>query len=128
MTYPEVGVTEPHHSVSHHNNDPEKLAAMAAIGGYYSQLVARFVGRLQQMPEADGTVLDSAMICYGSGLSNSNIHSHVDLPLVVLGGQFAGNRHVRFEPQPLANFWLDVAGKAGAPLSAFGNSTGPLNL
>jgi len=128
MTYPEVGVTEPHHSVSHHNNDPEKLASMAAIGGYYSQLVAEFVGKLQGMQEADGTVLDSSMICYGSGMSNSNVHSHVDLPLIVLGKQFAGNRHVRFDGQPLANFWVTLANKAGAPIASFGNSTGALNL
>jgi hypothetical protein len=128
MTYPEAGVTEPHHSISHHNSDPEKLAALAAIGAYYSQHVARFVGKLQAMPEADGTVLDSSMICYGSGLSNSNIHSHVDLPLIVLGGQFAGNRHVRFEGLPLANFWVTLANTTGASVERFGNSTGPLAL
>jgi hypothetical protein len=125
MTYPEAGVTEPHHSISHHNSDPEKLAALAAIGAYYSQHVARFVGKLQAMPEADGTVLDSSMICYGSGLSNSNIHSHVDLPLIVLGGQFAGNRHLRFEGLPLANFWVTLANTTGASIERFGNSTGP---
>jgi hypothetical protein len=80
------------------------------------------------MQVPDGTVLDSSMICYGSGLSNSNIHSHVDLPLIVLGGQFAGNRHVRFEALPLANFWVTLANTTGASIERFGNSTGPLAL
>src|SRR5439155_7080479 len=123
---PEVGVTDPHHPVSHHNNGPVKLASMMLIGRYYAQHVARFAKKLQEMPDADGSVLDNSMIVFGSGLSNSNIHSHVDLPMVVLGGQFKGNRHVRFEGQPLANFWLNVADKAGAHVESFGISTGPL--
>ncbi len=79
FTYPEVGVTEPHHSVSHHDNDPVKMAAMALIGKYYSQQVARFLAKLQAMPDGDGSVLDHSVVCYGSGLSNSNYHTHVDL-------------------------------------------------
>jgi hypothetical protein len=128
MTYPEVGVTEPHHSVSHHNNDPAKLAAMMVIGRYYSTHVARFVGKLQAMKEGEGTVLDSSIVCYGSGLSNSNVHSHVDLPLIVLGGQFKGDRHMRFAGLPLANFWMTVAQKFDAQLTSFGISTGPLEV
>jgi hypothetical protein len=128
MTYPEVGVTEPHHSVSHHNNDPIKLAKMALIGKYYAQHVARFVKQLQAMPEGDGTVLDHSMICFGNGLSNSNIHSHLDLPMIVLGGQFKGNRHVKFAGAPMANLWLTVAHKAGANIENFGISTGPLDI
>jgi hypothetical protein len=128
MTYPEVGVTEPHHSISHHNNDPAKLAKMALIGKYYAQHVARFVKQLQAMPEGDGTVLDHSMICFGNGLSNSNIHSHLDLPMIVLGGQFKGNRHVKFPGAPMANLWLTVAHKAGANIENFGISTGPLDI
>ncbi len=128
MTYPTAGVTEPHHSVSHHSNDPEKLQAMMLIGRHYSQHVARFAQKLQSMPEAGGTVFDDSMICYGSGMSNSNVHSHVDLPLVVLGGHFKGNRHLRFEGQPLANVWLTLADKAGVRIDTIGNSTTPVTL
>jgi predicted component of type VI protein secretion system len=128
MTYPTAGVTEPHHSVSHHTNDPEKLRSMMLIGRHYAQHVSRFVDKLKAMPEATGSVLDDSMICFGSGMSNSNIHSHIDLPLVVLGGHFKGNRHVRFEGQPLSNFWLTLADKAGARIESFGNGTTPVSL
>jgi hypothetical protein len=128
MTYPEVGVMEPHHTISHHDNDPVKLAKMALIGKYYSQQVARFVKKLQAMPDGDGTVLDHSMICFGNGMSNSNVHSHLDLPMIVLGGQFKGNRHVQFEGDPMANLWLKVADKAGAKIEKFGNATGSLDI
>ncbi len=128
MTYPEVGVREPHHAISHHNNDPVRLAKMAMIGKYYSQHVARFVKKLQAMPDGDGSVLDHSMICFGNGISDSNLHSHVNLPMIVLGGQFKGNRHVKFDGYPMANLWLSVANKAGARIESFGNSTGPLDI
>ena len=128
LTYPEVGVTEPHHSVSHHNNNPSKLAAMALVGFYYAQHTARLVEKLAAMPDGDGSVLDHSMLFFGNGMSNSDIHSHVNLPLVVLGGQFQGNRHVSFDGLPLANLWMTAAEKCGAHLERFGNSTGLLEI
>ncbi len=128
MTYPEVGVTEPHHSISHHNNDPAKLAKMALIGKYYAQHVARFVKKLQAVPDGDGSLLDHSMICFGNGMSNSNVHSHLNLPMIVLGGQFKGNRHVKFDGRPMADLWLSVADKAGARIEKFGNSEGLLDI
>ncbi len=128
LTYPEAGVTEPHHSVSHHNNNPSKLAAMALIGKYYTQHLARLADKLRAMPEGDGTVLDASMIAFGNGMSNSDVHSHVNLPLVVLGGAFEGNRHLAYDGLPLANLWMEMAHQFDAPLTSFGNATGPLAI
>ena len=128
LTYPEAGITEPHHSISHHNNAPEKLAALASIGAYYAAAVGRFVDRLQQMRDADGTLLDSTMVFFGNGMSQSDQHSHLDLPLIAIGGGLGGNRHVRQEGVPLANLWMRVAHEFDVPLDRFGNATGALSL
>lgn len=128
LTYPEVGVTEPHHSVSHHNSAPDKLAALAAIGGYYSTHVARFADKLQAIREPDGTLLESSMVFFGNGMSESDQHSHLDLPLIALGGAFKGNRHERREGLPLANLWMRAAHEFDVPLDSFGNATGPLDI
>jgi hypothetical protein len=128
LTYPQAGVNEPHHSVSHHGNNPERMAMMALIGVYYSQLMARFIEKLQAMPEGDGTVLDHSMIFFGNGMSNSDIHVHLDLPMTVFGGRFQGNRHMRFEGLPMANLWMTAAAAMDVPLEKFGNSTGRLDL
>ena len=128
LTYPEVGVTEPHHSMSHHNNNPAKLAGMALISKYYAAHTAKFIGKLRNMPEGDGSVLDHSMIFLGNGMSNSDVHSHVNLPLIVLGGQFAGGRHLTYDALPLANLWMTIADKFNAPLERFGNSTGRLEI
>lgn len=128
LTYPEAGVTEPHHSISHHNNNPDKLAQLAAIGTYYAAAVARFVDRLQAVQEPDGTLLDTTAVFFGNGMSESDQHSHLDLPLIAIGGAFEGGRHVRHEGLPLANLWMRVAHEFDAPLERFGNATGPLDI
>ena len=128
LTYPEVGVTEPHHSISHHNDDPAKLAAMALVGVYYSQHVARFVEKLKAMPEGDGTVLDNSMVFFGNGMSNSDMHIHLNLPMIVLGGQFEGDRHVVHQDKPMANLWMTAASKFGIEMDSFGNGTEPLEI
>ncbi|MEQ1759893.1 MAG: DUF1552 domain-containing protein [Vicinamibacterales bacterium] len=128
LTYPEAGVTEPHHSISHHNNNPEKLAQLASIGTYYSAAVARFLDRLQAVKEPDGTLLDQSMVFFGNGMSDSDQHSHLDLPLIAMGGVFTGNRHLRHEGLPLANLWMRAAHEFDAPLEQFGNATGPLDI
>ena len=128
LTYPEAGVTEPHHSISHHNDNPEKLAGLTAIGAYYAMHVARFAGRLQAVEEPDGTLLDTSMVFFGNGMSQSDQHSHLDLPMILLGGGFAGDRHVRHEGLPLANLWMRAAHEFDVPLDSFGNATGPLDI
>ncbi len=128
LTYPQVGVNEPHHSVSHHAGDPARMEMMALIGKYYVQQMARFVDQLRAMPEADGTVLDHSMLFFGNGMSNSDQHVHLDLPMLVIGGQVKGDRHVRSEGTPMANLWMTAAERFGAPLDHFGNSTGRLDV
>ncbi len=128
MTYPQVGVNEPHHVASHHANGAERMGMMVRVGVYYSQMMARFLGKLAAMPEGDGTVLDHSMVFYGNGLSNSDQHVHLDLPMAVFGGQFQGDRHIAHDHVPMANLWMTAAERFGAPLERFGNSTGRLAI
>jgi hypothetical protein len=128
VTYPQVGVAEPHHVASHHGNSPDRVGMMVRVGTYYAQVMAEFLGKLDAMEEEDGTVLDRSAIYYGNGMSNSDEHVHLDLPMAVFGGQYAGNRHVRSEGLPMANLWLTAASKFGVELDAFGDSTGRLEV
>jgi hypothetical protein len=91
-------------------------------------LMARFLDKLAAMPEGDGSVLDHAMIFYGNGLSNSDQHVHLDLPMAVFGGQFKGDRHLAFGSVPMSNLWLTAAARFDAPLEKFGDSTGRLEI
>lgn len=128
ITYPQVDVHEPHHVASHHANGPERMAMMVRVGVYYSQLMSRFLEKLASMPDGDGSVLDHSMIFYGNGLSNSDQHVHLDLPMAVFGGQFKGDRHLAFGSVPMANLWMTAAAKFDVPLENFGNSTGRLEI
>jgi Protein of unknown function (DUF1552) len=127
-TYPEIGVSEPHHPLSHHGDDPEKIALMARINAFHVSLFAEFVGKLAATPEGEGTLLDSALLLYGSGMGNPNVHDHVNLPILVAGGAAAGmkgGRHIRYEkPVPLANLHLTLLDKAGVRIDSFGDSKG----
>lgn len=126
--YPEIGVDDPHHPLSHHGNDPAKIERMAKINQFHLSLWADFIDRLQQTPEGNGTLLDSSVLMYGSGMGNPNLHDHTDLPVVVAGGGqlgMKGNRHIRYrKPEPLANLHLTLMDKAGVQLDSFGDSTG----
>jgi uncharacterized protein DUF1552 len=123
-TYPQIGVAEPHHPISHHANDPEKLAKLAKINAYHVSLFAYFLGKLKAAPDGDGTLLDHATYIIGSGLGNPNVHNHTNLPLVVAGGH-KGGRHIHYaEPTPLANVHLTLLEKAGVHEDSFGDSTG----
>ncbi len=130
--YPFLGVPEAHHSISHHQNDPVKLAKGAKINTYHVELLARFAGRLRETADGDGTLLDHSMILQGSGLSNSDQHSHIDLPLVVVGGgavQLKGGRHLRFpKDTPMNNLHLALLDKVGVNVETFGDSTGTLQI
>jgi len=130
--YPFIGVPEAHHSISHHQNDPVKLAKAAKINAYHISLLARFAGRLRDIEDGDGTLLDHSMILQGGGLSNSDQHSHIDLPLVLVGGgagQLKGGRHLRFpKDTPMNNLHMSLLEKAGVPLEKFGDSTGSMDL
>jgi hypothetical protein len=127
-TYPQIGVPEPHHPVSHHTNDPEKLAKLARINAYHVSLFASFVEKLQATPDGDGSLLDHSMYLLGSGMGNPDIHNHTNLPIVLAGGRTSkkkGARHIRYEqPTPLANLHLTLLEKVGVRLDTFADSSG----
>lgn len=131
-TYPDIGVNEPHHPLSHHQDNPEKLAKQAKLNVYHLKLFAYFLEKLAAMPDGDGSVLDHSMILYGSGMSNSNLHLPKNLPLVVIGngtGQIRSGRHIRAAAgTPVTNLQLTLIEKMGVRLDRFGDSTGTLNL
>jgi len=130
--YPWLGVPEAHHAVSHHQNDPVRLAKAAKINTYHIDLLARFADRLKSIPDGDGNLLDHSLLLQGSGLSNSDQHSHIDLPLVLLGGgagTVKGGRHLRFpKDTPMNNLHMSMLDKVGVPVEKFGDATGRLTL
>jgi hypothetical protein len=129
-TYPQVGVPEQHHQVSHHGNDPEKIAKVAVINKYYAQLLARFLEKLRSTPDGDGSLLDHSLLFYGGGMANPNQHAAGPLPLLAIGGGVGrGDRHLQNAPgTPVGNLWLRVAHKYGNPMESFGVSTGEADL
>ncbi len=129
-TYPEIGVPDPHHPLSHHGNDPDKIARMAKINQFHVSLFSEYVQKLKATPDGDGSLLDSTLLLYGSGIGNPNIHDHTNLPTLVAGGAatgMRGNRHVRYDqPTPLANLHLSLLDRVGVRLDAFADSDGKL--
>ena len=130
-TYPEVGVPDPHHPLSHHGNDPAKVARIAKINQFHVSLFAEYLGKLQATREGTGTLLDHSLILYGSGMGNPNVHDHVNLPILVAGGAaggMKGGRHIRFHrPTPLANLHLTLLDKVGVRLDKFADSNGQVD-
>ena len=130
-TYPEIGVSDPHHPLSHHGNDPEKIARMAKINQFHVSLFAEFLARLRATKEGNGTLLDHSLLLFGSGIGNPNVHDHTNLPILVAGGAaggMKGGRHLRLgKPAPLANLHLALLDKVGVKLDRFGDSTGRLD-
>lgn len=130
-TYPEIGVPDPHHPLSHHGNDPEKIARMAKINAFHVSLFAYYLERLKATPEGSGTLLDHSLILYGSGIGNPNVHDHTNLPILVAGGAASGmkgNRHLSYkEPVPLANLHLTLLDKVGVKIDSFADSSGKIN-
>jgi hypothetical protein len=129
-TYPQLGVNEQHHTVSHHGNDPGNIAQVAKINTYHSTLFARFLEKLRSTPDGDGSLLDHALIFYGGGMGNPNQHASDPLPMVAVGGGVgAGGRHIRLAPRtPVGNLWVTVAQKYGSPTERMGESTGTIEL
>jgi hypothetical protein len=127
-SYPQIGVSEPHHPVSHHADDPEKLAKLAKINAHHVSLFAYLVERLQATPDGDGSLLDHSMYLLGSGMGNPNVHDHSNLPIVLAGGgagKLKGGRHIKYAEQtPLANLHLTLLEKVGIHLENFVDSTG----
>jgi hypothetical protein len=131
-TYPEIGITEGHHGLSHHQDNPNQLAKYAKLNTYQTELFAWFLDKLATTPEGDGTLLDHSMLLYGASLSNPNLHAHYDLPLTVLGGgagALRGGEHLVFrEETPMTNLLLSLLDKVGVHPETLGDSTGRVRI
>ena len=130
-TYPEIGVPDPHHPLTHHGNDPDKIAKVAKINQFHVSLFADFLKKMKSTPEGDGSLLDHSLYLYGSGMGNPNVHDHTNLPILVAGGaagRMKGGRHIRFEKAtPLANLHLTLLDKVGVQLDSFADSQGKVD-
>jgi hypothetical protein len=126
--YPQIGVPEPHHPVTHHQNDPKKMAKCAAIQQYHLKLFADYLEKLRKTPDGDGSLLDHMIILYGAAISNSDRHTHGPLPTLLVGGgagTLKGGRHVVYpEHTPLTNLQLTILNLLGVPTETLGDSTG----
>lgn len=129
--YRTVGVTEGHHTISHHMNRPDNLDKLKLINTYLVSQLAYLTGKLKAVKEGDGTLLDHCMIAFGSAIADPNRHAHEDLPLLLVGrggGTIKTGRHVRYKRDtPLNNLWLAMLGRAGAKADTLGDSTGVLD-
>ncbi len=130
-SYRAIGVSDGHHSVTHHQNDPEKIGKTEKIDEFHVKNFAYLIDRLDKTPDGDGSLLDHSMILYGSSISDGNAHTHHDLPLVLVGGaagQVKGGRHIRYAPEtPMNNLLLTMLDKAGVPAEKLGDSTGKID-
>jgi hypothetical protein len=128
-TYAEIGVSDAHHPISHHQRDPVKLEKLRKINRYHAELFSEFLAKLSSTPDGDGTLLDSSMIIYGAGMGDSNAHYSGDIPILLAGGGAGtGGRHVQFDNTPLANLHMSLLDKMGVPIESLGHATGRLPL
>ena len=127
-TYPQLGISDPHHQLTHHQNHPEKLEKCTKIQTHHVALFASYLEKLKSIQDGDGSLLDHMVILFGSGLSNSDRHTHGPLPTVVVGGAttgIKGGRHVVYkEGTPLANLHVTLLDRVGVPVDKLGDSTG----
>ena len=130
--YPETGVPDSHHPLSHHQGDPDKIERLAVINRFHVEQFAYFCDRLSTLTDANGPLLDSTIALYGAGISDSDRHLHTDLPVLLVGGAAMGvkaGRHIRVAPKtPVANLHLSVLDRLGIPVDHFGDSSGSLDL
>ncbi|HMF94930.1 MAG TPA: DUF1552 domain-containing protein, partial [Vicinamibacterales bacterium] len=130
MTYPQIGVPDAHHPISHHQQEPEKVAKVARINAYHVKMFARLLEKLQATPDGDGTLLDHVTMIYGAGIADSNSHSPIDIPLMLAGGgcgALKGGRHLRLKNTPLANLHLTLLDQFGVHRDRIGDSTGRID-
>jgi hypothetical protein len=130
--YPQIGVPEAHHPLSHHENKPELVERMSKINRYHTQLFSKYLAKLRATPDGDGTLLDHMTILYGGGISNSTRHSGDNLPLLLVGGgagRFKGGRHLTYADKPsMANLLVTLMDKLDVPVERIGGSTGKLAI
>ena len=130
-TFPMLGISEAFHPASHHQNSPERLAQLTKIQTFHVQLWSYWLEKLRATPDGDGNLLDHSLLLYGGAMSNSNVHNHSPLPILVAGGAagtMKGGRHLHYpENTPMANLLLTILNKAGIPQESVGDSTGALS-
>ena len=130
--YPQSGVRDSFHTLSHHSNNEDNKARFAQINRYHVSLLAYFLDKLNNLPDGDGTLLDNSLVMYGSGMSDGNSHNHDPLPVVLAGragGALEGNRHLVFPEQTnMSNLLVALLGKLGIAQDSFGDSTAPLTI
>jgi hypothetical protein len=130
-TYPQVGVSDGHHAISHHSNQAAKMDKNVKIQTYHVSLFAQFLEKLRDTPDGAGSLLDNSIIVYGSNMSNSNAHNHFPLPTLVAGGgagRLKGGLHLKYpDHTPMTNLLLTVLDKAGVPMDSLGDSTGKMS-
>ena len=125
-----IGISDAFHPLSHHANNPQKIARLAQLQAWHTQEFAKFVKKLQGLPDGEGSMLDNAIIMYGSNMSDSNLHNHFPLPTAILGGgcgKLKGNRHLRYPDRtPISNVHLTLLDRVGVPIETLGDSTAKL--
>jgi hypothetical protein len=128
--YPEIGVPDQHHAVSHHQSNPDKLAQYTRINTYHVDLFAYLLAKLRSTPDGDGSLLDHVSILFGGGLGDGDIHQHHNLPLLLAGGggSLKGGRHLRYAETPMTNLFVTLLDRVGIQSPQFGDSTGALKL
>ena len=131
-TYPAIDINEAHHSLSHHQNNAEKLTKLVKINTYHIAKLASYLEKLKATPDGDGNLLDRLTLVYGSGLSDGNRHDHSPLPILVVGGgagRLQGGRHLELaKDTPMTNLLLSILDKAGVPIDKLGDSTKALDI
>jgi hypothetical protein len=129
-TYREIGVSDPHHPLTHHRRNEEMMEKVARINCHHLEQFAWFIGKLQATPDGDGTLLDHSAVVYGSGIADGNRHTHHDLPVLVVGkalDNFRQGRHLRYPVEtPMANLYLTLLDRAGVNIEKLGDSNGKL--
>ena len=133
-SYPEIGISEPHHGLSHHGDRPEQIERFAKLNTFQVELFGYFLEKLRSTPDGDGNLLDHTILLYGGAMSNPNVHLHVNLPLVLAGGgagSLKGGRHLAFNPAdnvPMTNLLVSMLDKGGVTVDTLGDSTGRIDL
>ena len=128
--FPEIGIADSHHPLSHHQDDPTKLERLGKLNEYHFRWFAYLVKKLAATPEGDGTMLDHTLFLYGTGMSDSNTHFHDDLPIALVGGKatgITGGRYVRYAKRPLTDLHITILEKLGFPVETLGDSTGTID-
>jgi hypothetical protein len=130
--YPQIGVPDQHHPVSHHRNDPVMIVKKAKIDAYHIELLTHFLQKLKNTPDGDGSLLDHSLVLYGGGMGDGNLHRHSNLPCLTagkLGGQFETGRHLAYKlDTTMSNLLLTILNKAGVLTEKIGDSTAPLEV